>query len=213
MNLNRKFIALPFAVIASISLTACGSNDNSLDHNRNSNNLSPVGYYSNENHDPHNTNIRIMNDDDGPVTELMDHSLGEEQSYRDGRFSRTDENYHGHISYVNPTRSSYYEAYDGNQMEQIINAAEQVESVDQATAATYDHKIIIGVLPAKDSDKEAVKQNVYKAVKPYTENKQVKIITNQSEFYRISVIDNNLRAGLPREEINENIEEIFNTID
>ncbi|MDQ0269886.1 YhcN/YlaJ family sporulation lipoprotein [Cytobacillus purgationiresistens] len=205
--MNRKMMAIPFAVLATLSLTACGNNNDSTEQNHETKMTQPIGYYSNENHDHHNGKTRLMNDDDGPVTEILDHSLGGERAMgNDGRFSRSDENYHGHIVHTNPTRTSYYGAYDGRLIEKATNAAEQVDNVEKAAAVEHDNKVAIGILLADQSQAEASKEAVYNKVKPLLQNKKVKIITNQSEYYNLTVIDNNLRAG---EQMNENLDGLF----
>ncbi len=60
----------------SIGLAGCG-NDESAVQDRNTERAQPFGYYSNENH--HNGgNVQILDDNDGPITEMMDHTLGTE---------------------------------------------------------------------------------------------------------------------------------------
>jgi len=113
----------------SLGLAGCG-NDESAVQDRNTERVQPFGYYSNENHE-NGGNVRILDDNDGPITEMMDHSLGNERTNdsnrrqkvlevrdengnpgnptkpladtdrnffeRDNRFSKADQNYHGHL--------------------------------------------------------------------------------------------------------------------
>jgi spore cortex protein len=69
-HLNKK-IWLPSVLIVSlIGVTGCaGNNRNDLSR--------PLGYYSNENHQ-NNYGNNLLVDNDGPLTEMMDHTLGDE---------------------------------------------------------------------------------------------------------------------------------------
>jgi spore cortex protein len=75
-HLNKKYLVLPLSAVMAFGLTGCG-NDNEAGVQRDTDTAQPMGYYSNENH---KGNARIVNDNDGPVTEIMDHSLGNERN-------------------------------------------------------------------------------------------------------------------------------------
>lgn len=75
-RLNKKHFLFPIIGLLSIGLAGCG-NDESAVQDRNTERAQPFGYYSNENH--HNGgNVQILDDNDGPITEMMDHTLGTE---------------------------------------------------------------------------------------------------------------------------------------
>jgi len=70
---------IPLSFTLLLGVTGCTN-----DHNRtgNGNNLTrPIGYYSNENHA--NNDYEILRDNDGTLTEIMDHNLGEEDQKTD----------------------------------------------------------------------------------------------------------------------------------
>ena len=101
MNKNRWTI--PFTAFLLLGVAGCGNDNNRTGVNEtNHNPLRPVGYYSNENH-PDNGNP-LFRDNDGPVTEWMDHTLGDEdQLYHEQQrkmLQTRDENGHP----VNPTK-------------------------------------------------------------------------------------------------------------
>lgn len=124
--MNKKQWTIPLSTLLVIGLAGCTSDNNRAGVNdQNNNPVRPMGYYSNENHQ---TNNYDFNDNDGPLTEMMDHTLGnEDQSkgnqfqtrdkngnpknpttplaskdrnffQRDNRFSTSDMNYHSHLS-------------------------------------------------------------------------------------------------------------------
>lgn len=81
-------IAYPVAALISLGIAGCGMNNESAVQDRYTDTTQPVGYYSNENHRNHGGNARILNgaDNDGPVTEILDHTFGlEGQNYRNNR--------------------------------------------------------------------------------------------------------------------------------
>ncbi len=66
-------------------------------------NRSPVGYYSNENHENNGGNAVLLDgaDNDGPVTEIMDHSLGAERNTNQ-RFLRVRNQNNNQVNDVSP---------------------------------------------------------------------------------------------------------------
>ena len=77
MNKRQWMIPLSFTLL--LGVTGC-TNDNN--RTGNGNNLTrPIGYYSNENHA--NNDYEILRDNDGTLTEIMDHNLGEEDQKTD----------------------------------------------------------------------------------------------------------------------------------
>ncbi|GHH97160.1 YhcN/YlaJ family sporulation lipoprotein [Neobacillus kokaensis] len=92
-----------FALSALMLVGAAGCANNNKGVNDANNNLArPMGYYSNENH-PDNSNA-LYRDNDGPFTEMMDHTLGDEdRNFNEqsrSRLQTKDENGHP----VNPTK-------------------------------------------------------------------------------------------------------------
>ncbi|MBU8879535.1 YhcN/YlaJ family sporulation lipoprotein [Bacillus sp. FJAT-29790] len=244
--MNKKLAVFPIAALMSIGLAGCGATDGSGVHGSRPKNVQPVGYYSNENHRTNGGNAQILDDNDGPVTEIMDHSLGlEGENNRNRRgilqvkteglnadpghplrqvtdnridrnnhlFSRDDINYHGHLgNNVRNARSSYYHAYEGNLSEQISNAAKSVNNVADVRTIVYGNDVLIGVLLSDYSREGETKAKIRHAVLPYTNVDTDTIITDQATFSRIRNIDNDLRDGGPREQIDLDIQNLFRPI-
>jgi spore cortex protein len=75
-------IPLSFSLL--VGVTGCANDNN---RTGNGNNLArPIGYYSNENHA--NNDYGILRDNDGAVTEIMDHNLGVEDQAINEKNSR-----------------------------------------------------------------------------------------------------------------------------
>ncbi|MEH7106172.1 YhcN/YlaJ family sporulation lipoprotein [Bacillus sp. JJ1764] len=78
--MNKKQWLIPLAALLSFGLAGCSDNNrNTAGVNDSSKNLlRPVGYYSNENH-PSNHH-ELLRDNDGAMTEIMDHTMGDEDA-------------------------------------------------------------------------------------------------------------------------------------
>ena len=78
MRQYQKFGLVPILLVG---LVGCGNGDQTAKDGRTNEPLS-VGYYSNENHENKGGNAVLLDgaDNDGPVTEIMDHSLGTERN-------------------------------------------------------------------------------------------------------------------------------------
>lgn len=204
-------------VAMSFSLVGCGTNDESAEQERNRNGMQPVGYYSNENHERNrggNATILDGTDNDGPMTELMDHSFGlEGEKNQNQLFSRDDYNYHGHLGQnVRKVESQYYyEAYEGRLVEKINNAVANVNNVDDVQTVIHGNNAIIAVKLANDRRENATKAAIQRTVRPLLNGKTSKIVTDASNLSRLRNIDSNLRDWGPKDQIYLDIDNLFRT--
>ncbi|WP_176215120.1 YhcN/YlaJ family sporulation lipoprotein [Cytobacillus gottheilii] len=212
--MNKKQALIPFAVFVSLGLTACGSNGDTAVQDRNTEVTQPMGYYSNEHHeeqDRGNARLLTSNDNDGPIVEMMDHSLGEERGHqRDGTYSRADRNYHKHLGDPMKTpRSSYYQSYDGATAENVSKAASRVENVKDAQALLHGDEIVIAAMLENQNNDTETKKSIQQAVRPLIGDRSVHILTNESQYNRIKVLNNDLKDGGMREQIDLDVENLF----
>ncbi|MFE8703476.1 YhcN/YlaJ family sporulation lipoprotein [Cytobacillus sp. FJAT-54145] len=85
--MNKKYLTIPIAAfMTTIGLVGCGTNEEAT-QDGNASQAQPIGYYSNENHQ-NGGNANIYNENDGPLTEIMDHSFGVEGQQARNRNSR-----------------------------------------------------------------------------------------------------------------------------
>lgn len=210
-----------------IGLVACGNKKEGAQDGDRGNQPLPIGYYSNENHEESGGNANWVNEDnDGPFTEIMDHTISGEgnngnmrgvdnKAAPDGKhgntlFSRSDMNYHGHLNTNNGgARSSYYTAYDGNLTKKINQAAASVNNVADARTIIDDDKVLIGVVLKDRNRVDETKSAIKNAVKKHLNGKSLTIVTNESTYSRIKTIDNDLREGGPKDQLDKDIDNIF----
>lgn len=239
-HLNKKYLVIPLSAVMAFGLTGCGDNDEASVQNRKNGTAQPMGYYSNENH---KGNAEIINDNDGPVTEMMDHTLGNERNngngrndrnrlqagdenpanptrpiantdrnlfQRDNRFSNGDANYHGHLNdNTNKAKSSYYTAYEGELTEKIGAVTGAVPNVEDVRSVTYGSNVLVAVDLTDYSKEDETKKAIRKAVQPYLRGRSVTVVTDEGTFSRIRNIDNDLRDGGPREQIDTDLNNMF----
>lgn len=245
-RLNKKVIAVPLAALMSMGLAGCGTNDETAVQDRNTEIVQPIGYYSNENHESRGGNVRIEGgtDNDGPLTEMMDHTFGNEGRNtrndnrrilrvrdeadnpgnpsaplaerdrnffeRDNRFSHSDANYHGHLDdNTSRARSSYYHAYEGELAEKIGDVTASVPNVEDVRSVTYGSNVLIAVDLEDYSKEEETKAAIHDAVQPYLRGRSTTVVTDEGTFSRLRNIDNDLRDGGPREQIDWDIKNLF----
>lgn len=94
-RLNKKQWMIPLSATLMLGLSGCANDNNRTGVNeKNNNTLRPVGYYSNENHPTSDNDF--FRDNDGAFTEMMDHTLGDEDQVtnenRRRQFQSRDEN-------------------------------------------------------------------------------------------------------------------------
>jgi spore cortex protein len=245
--LNKKILIVPFAALLTTGLIGCGNNDEAAVQDRYSDRGQPMGYYSNENHERRNGNVNILSDNDGPVTEMMDHTLGDEGRnarrernrtlqikdengnpqnpsvplanedrnffQRDNRFSRSDANYHGHLDdNTRQPNSSYYTAYEGQLADRIGDATARVNNVEDVRSVVYGSDVLIAVDLTDYRKEEKTKRDIERAVKPYLKGRSCTVVTDEGMFSRIRNIDNDLRDGGPREQIDTDLKNMFRSI-
>jgi spore cortex protein len=72
--LNKKQWMIPLSAIIAMGLAGCSNDDHASNNKGNKVTGNPVGFYSNENHKDNPNGYPT--DNDGPLTEMMDHQVG-----------------------------------------------------------------------------------------------------------------------------------------
>lgn len=221
-------MAIPFSILLALSVSACGNNEGASENGQQQS--LPLGYSSNEHHEESGGNANWQNEDnDGPLTEMMDHTVGGEGKDNNMRrvnneaapegehgntlFSRSDKNYHGHLNDIKGgARSSYYTDYNGELAKNAANAAAQVVNVADARAVVHGNKVIVGAVLEDPGRKNETKSAIRNAVGQQLKGKSIVVVTDESTYSRIRNIDNDLREGGPKDQIEKDIKNMFKTI-
>lgn len=102
ISLNYKKIVLPASAILTLFIAGCGDKNSAQD--RYTDSAQPIGYYSNEDHQKSGGNARMLDDNDGAITEMLDHSAGQESDNVRNRELKAMQNRDENGNPVNPTK-------------------------------------------------------------------------------------------------------------
>lgn len=213
MGYNKKRTAYLLLGL-SVCLTGCGISDEEA-NNKEINNAKPMGYYSNEHHERNNGgNARILDneDNDGPLVEMMDHTLGEE--------GQTDISTVQNVNNHRQKRASINEemtnrgnrmdvAYDNQLAKNIDQKSASVKNIKDAHSLVYGNNVVLAVQMYDQSEIDATKKRLEKKIKPYVDNKSISIVTDQGIFSGIEDINKKIREGQSNKTITNDIEDIF----
>jgi spore cortex protein len=195
--LKRKhWIIIPISGLVMLGIAGCAGNNRADVNNRYNDNARPIGYYSNENHP--NQNSGFFNDD-GPITEMMDHNLGTERKSKtiqtrninnipptpihdndrdriqdDNRLGINNGNHADNWNQRN-NRSATGTNAMGKLSGQIRMKANGVDNVQDVRSVVNGSNILITV-QLKDKNKaKQTKKAIRKAIRPYTDGRSVTI--------------------------------------
>jgi spore cortex protein len=208
---------IPLSATLMLGLAGCSNDNNRAGVNENKNSLRPVGYYSNENHPTSDNNL--FRDNDGALTEMMDHTLGDEDQVtnenkrkqlqlrdenghpknpttplaskdrnffqRDNRFSTSDMNYHGHLNVKNGKNGIATDPdFQDNFSNKVSNKVETIPNVKNVRSVAYGNTVIVSVELIDQDKAAATKSAIKNAVKPYSNGRTVKVITDEGTLGR-----------------------------
>jgi spore cortex protein len=190
---------LPVLAIMVFGVSGCAGNNHAGVNERYQNNARPIGYYSNENH-PNQTNA-LFTDNDGPLTEMMDHTLGAERgssqnqtrmqlqtksnppntfrkSASNNRFNTNNINYSGGLNQRNSGFSTDSNTL-GKISDQISSEAAKVKNVQDVRVVVNDSSVLISLQLMNKSQAKKTIQAVREAVQPYIDGRSVTVITDK----------------------------------
>lgn len=180
-------------------VSGCAGNKHAGVNERDQNNAQPMGYYSNENH-PKQTNA-LFTDNDGPLTEMMDHNLGAEKGGPQNQTRMQLQTKSNSSNYLNPpapnnrfNTNNIKNSGDLSQMktdfstgsnalekisDQISRNAAKVKNVQEVRTNVYSSSILISIQLKDKSQAKKTIQDVHDAVQPYVEGRPVTVIINK----------------------------------
>jgi spore cortex protein len=199
-RLNQKFLVVPIAALLGLGLAGCGmggdGGNEASEAGRRSESLG-AGTDQREN--------------DNPSSPLAGYDKNFYQ--HDNRFSRSDANYHGHLDEnTREARRSYYTAYEGELTDKIGDETAAIRNVEDVRSVVYGSDVLIAVDLADYSKEEQTKQDIQQAVSPYLRGRSCTVVTDEGTFSRIRNIDNDLRDGGPREQVDLDIKDMFHSL-
>lgn len=197
--------AVPFT-LSIMLLAGCGNTNQDLDNDGNNTEL-PLGYYSNERHEQESTgNARVLGnqDNDGPLTEAMDHTFGLE-----GKQNRAN------ARNVNDQKSlgNNVNAYDTELADKINSAALKVKNVKDVRTVVYNDNVLVALEVNNRKTINATKADVSKNIGSYIKGKEATIVTDKGIFLNIDSINKGIRKGLPEKTIDMNKRSIIKKAD
>jgi spore cortex protein len=126
---------------------------------------------------------------------------------RDNRYSRGDLNYHGHLD--DARGSGKARVYRNTEQDErlarkISSTVEAVDNVDKVRSMLFGKQVEIAVSYKNDSLEKQTKKEIEKAVKPYLEGRELRIIKDEGTLSRTRNIDYRRKNGNPDESLNIN---------
>ena len=201
--MRKTKIIAPVILSVSIGLVGCGANqDETADQNK-MNATKSIGYYSNEQEDTNNSG-----DNDGPVTEIMDHTLGEEG--RNGGLQVRNVNNENNND-TNKENDS--KKIDANLANKIANTVKNVDNVKDAETLVYGDQVLVALEVNNSDDIKKTKAAVEDKIDNNLKNKDITVVTDRGMFTNIEDINKSIRNGKTERTITNNIENMLHHLD
>jgi len=171
-----------------------------LDNNRNNN-----GIFGNDNN-------RNLNGTDAGTNR----NGARINNYKANGHGTADRNYHGHINDVTSGNdraksSGFYNNYNGDLADKIVQRAEKVNNVDDAHAVIMGEDIVIAI-DTNDKNDRNVNNQVRNAVESLTKGKDVRVVSDEATYSRVRDLDNNIRNGRTPDTIHEDFRDLIENI-
>jgi spore cortex protein len=214
--MQKKTSFLAVAVLASGVLAGCNANNDMLDNN-NLNETRPIGYHTNDGDFTQNNNNRGLDRGEGPLTEMMDNDenrLGQnnspENNIRNNTMLNNDNGENNNRNGNNNGEGRYADGYDGQLAERIENRVKKINNVEDAQVIIAEDNILVGI-DTNDQNDQNLDEEVRNSVKQLS-NKEVRVADDEDIFNRIGDIGNNLRNGEAFEEVQSDVNNIFDDL-
>lgn len=197
----KKLLLILSAAAAFLGMTGCGANNQEADQDREGGGALPIGYYSNENHGK-GGNAILNDENDGPITEMMDHTFGGEGKGNRSPQQREGRNNNG--TGLNNENDSF--------LEKVNTSTEDVEGVEDARTLVTGKQVLIAVKISDENRAEKVKANIKNAVKDHVEGRSLTVVTDNGTYNRVKNVENELRSGTAQEKMRKDVENIFRSL-
>jgi len=207
---NKNKLVAPVLLTVTFGLAGCGVNDDQTADQNRLNNARPIGYYSNEQHDVNNNNS-FTTDNDGPITEMMDHTFGDEDN-KNGVGVQNVNNKNTTRENRNNDNQDNRVSYDTELAEKVSNAAAKMDNVKNARSIVYGENVLVALEVDDTKSVDQTKAKVKDKLNDSLNGKDISVVTDRGIFTSIEDINRSIKNGQPQQTINNNIENIFNRL-
>ncbi|CAI9396874.1 YhcN/YlaJ family sporulation lipoprotein [Bacillus sp. T2.9-1] len=208
--MNKNKLVAPVLLTVTFGLAGCGVNDDQTADQNRLNNARPIGYYSNEQHDVNNNNS-FTTDNDGPITEMMDHTFGDEDN-KNGVGVQNVNNKNTTRENRNNDNQDNRVSYDTELAEKVSNAAAKMDNVKNAHSIVYGENVLVALEVDDTKIVDQTKAKVKDKLNDSLNGKDISVVTDRGIFTSIEDINRSIKNGQPQQTINNNIENIFNRL-
>ncbi|MCM3360733.1 YhcN/YlaJ family sporulation lipoprotein [Niallia sp. MER TA 168] len=208
--MNKNKLVAPVLLTVTFGLAGCGVNDDQTADQNRLNNARPIGYYSNEQHDVNNNNS-FTTDNDGPITEMMDHTFGDEDN-KNGVGVQNVNNKNTTRENRNNDNQDNRVSYDTELAEKVTNAAAKMDNVKNARSIVYGENVLVALEVDDTKIVDQTKAKVKDKLNDSLNGKDISVVTDRGIFTSIEDINRSIKNGQPQQTINNNIENIFNRL-
>lgn len=185
-----------FLIVATICmLTGCGADRDETGQNKNT---VPIGYYSNENHEKERGFFRHEDDNDGPLTEMMDHTWGKEGIVPQSPGSRKEQP----ASFKEEDETIEY-------IEKLNASAKSIPGVEDAATIVNGNRVLLAVDCKDGSRTDKIRSAVEKQVRKSLNGHSLTVVTDKRMFERVKRLENDLRNGRASKQVKEEIENML----
>ncbi len=186
----KKFLLLT----AICALAGCGADNDEAGQNRDT---VPIGYYSNENHDNGRGFFRHEDDNDGPLTEIMDHTFGKEGTAPRPAGSRQQ-------------RDANKKAGETTEyIEKTTASAKSVPGVEDAAVIFSGNRVLVAVRIADGNRTDKIRTAVEKQVRDRLNVHSLTVVADKRVYERVKRLENELRNGKVSKQVREEIENML----
>lgn len=185
-------------------LAGCGNTNQDLDNDGKAESM-PLGYYSNERHEQESTgNARVLGnqDNDGPLTEALDHTFGSE-----GKQNRADTS--NNLNARTENIGNRVDVYDTELADKINKAVLKVNNVKDVRTLVYEDNVLVALEVDNRATSKNTRSAVRKEIDSYINGKEASIVTDKGIFLNIDSINKGIRKRLPEKTIDINKRDII----
>ncbi len=175
-----------------------------------------VNQYTNDMYGMRKVNVdRTKTDDNGNIKySKINKRIHDNRNDADYNYY-ADRNYHGHLTYTNygNRRADWtnYSTGDGKLAEKISKRVETITNVDRVSTVVYGNDILVAV-KSNNANNGMMENKIRQAVEPYAKNRKVHVRVDETMYNKVRDINNNLRLGKVSNNINKNLDKMFDTL-